>query len=217
MNEFILYNYFRSSASYRVRIALNLKGIQYEYRAVHLTQNGGEQKTAEYTQLNPSAQVPTLVHRGRALAQSMAIIQYLDEIVLEPAFFPKDAFEKARVIQACEIINSGIQPLHNLSLLQELKTRAHFTQDQNTEWTAYFIRKGLKALENLLITTAGTYCFGHTLSAADIFLAPQAFAAARNGVALDEFPVLARVVKNYEALPAFKDASPDVQPDTPKA
>jgi maleylacetoacetate isomerase len=217
MNEFILYNYFRSSASYRVRIALNLKGIQYEYRAVHLTQNGGEQKSTEYTQLNPSAQVPTLVHRGRALGQSMAIIQYLDEIIAEPAFFPKDPFEKARVIQACEIINSGIQPLHNLETLQELKSRAHFDHEQNTDWTAHFIRKGLRALENFLVTTAGNYCFGHELSAADIFLAPQAFAAARNGVALDEFPVIARVVKNYDAVSAFKAASPDAQPDTPKA
>ena len=212
MNEFVLYSYFRSSASYRVRIALNLKGLAYDYRSIHLLKN--EQNAPDYTHLNPISQVPTLIHKGRVLTQSMAIVQYLDDIIAEPPLFPKDPFEKARVIQVCELINSGIQPMHNTGVLSELG-HLGLTPEQRTAWSAHFIRKGLKAIEAFLVQTSGTYCFGHQITAADAFLQPQVFAAGRNGVQVaDEFPMIARIAKGYGEIEAFKLAAPDAQPDS---
>lgn len=216
MNEFVLYSYYRSSASYRVRIALNIKNIPFEYRAVHLLNQGGEQHSDDYRQLNPSREVPTLVHKGRALGQSMAIINYLDQIWPEPRLFPDDPYQRALVIQACEIINSGAQPLHNLRVLQELEKWFEADQKQKNDWAAYWIRYGLESLESLLKMHAGDFCFGHTLTAADCFLAPHIANADRFGVSLQSYPTIARIHKNHSMIDAFKNAAPDVQPDTPK-
>lgn len=216
MSEFILYNYFRSSASQRIRIALNLKNLEYEYRAVHLIDNGGEQNSESYSDLNPSKQVPTLIHKGRALGQSMAIINYLESIVPEPPLFPADFYQKAHVIQVCEIINSGIQPLQNLSVLQELERRYKLSQEDKNHWAAHWIRKGYRALENVLTKTSGNYCFGHAVTAADLFLVPQITTGYRFGVEIEEFTTIARIVKNCNQLEAFQKAAPDVQPDTPE-
>jgi maleylacetoacetate isomerase len=215
MSEFILYSYFRSSASYRVRIALNLKNIAYEYRAVHLLNNGGEQRSDEYRKLNPSEQVPTLIHKGRALGQSMAIVEYLDSVHPSPRLFSEDAFQKALVIQACEIVNSGVQPLHNLIVLQELGKRFSATDEQKNDWTAFWIQRSLLALENFLQPHAGDFCFGHAVTAADCFLMPHLANADRFKVSLAPYPTLKRVRANCDKLAAFQKAAPGVQPDTP--
>lgn len=216
MAELILYSYFRSSASHRVRIALNIKGLAYEYRAVHLIDNGGEQNSDEYRRLNPSQQVPTLVHQGRALGQSMAIIDFLESIEPEPRLFPKDPFARAQVVQACEIINSGIQPLGNLSVVNELEKRASFDQTKKNDWIQHWIHKGMKAFENFVKPYSSQFCFGDEPGAADCFLVPQVFGAIRFGADLSRFPHLVKIHEACMALDAFKAAAPDCQPDTPK-
>lgn len=215
MSDFILYSYFRSSASYRVRIALHLKEIPFEYRGVHLLRNGGEQHHDEYRRLNPSREVPTLVHAGRPIAQSMAIADYLDQVRPEPRLFPPNAYQRALVIQACEIVNSGAQPVHNLRVLQELEAR--FGADQNTknEWCAYWINYGLQALESFLKPHAGNYSFGDAVTAADCFLIPHLANADRFSVEMKPYPTLLRIRKNCESMEAFVRAAPNVQPDTP--
>ncbi len=215
MAEFTLYGYFRSSASHRVRIAMNLKNLKYDYKAVHLINNGGEQHNQEYKKLNPSEQVPTLVHNGKALGQSIAIIQYLDEVSPTSPLFPIDPFEKARVIQFCEIINSGIQPLHNLAVTDELGRRG-LDEKARGEWITHVISKGMSALELFLKDTAGTYCFGGALSAADAFLVPQVFAAKRFNTPTDQYPTVMRVFETCSKLEAFRAAEPMNQPDAPK-
>lgn len=215
MSEFTLYGYFRSSASHRVRIAMNLKNLKYDYKAVHLINNGGEQHNQEYKKLNPSEQVPTLVHNGKALGQSMAIVQYLDDVSPSTPLFPNDPFEKARVIQFCEIINSGIQPLHNLAVTDDLGRRG-LDEKARGEWVIHVISKGLSALESFLKDTAGTYCFGGQLTAADAFLVPQVFSAKRFNTPTDQYPNVMRVFENCCKLEAFKNAEPMNQPDAPK-
>ena len=183
--DFALYNYFRSSASHRVRIALHLKQIDFDYKPVHLLNNGGEQHTGEYTHLNPSHQVPTLIHRcfknesqprenkgrteDRVIGQSMAILDYLDQIAPAPRLFPREPGERALCFQICEIINSGMQPLFNLKVLQELGARFQANQNSKNEWTQLWMNLGLAALEELLLKHAGPYCLGAEVTAADCF------------------------------------------------
>lgn len=215
MTDFILYGYFRSSASHRVRIAMNIKNLKYDYRPVHLINNGGEQNNEEYKKLNPSAQVPTLIHQGRPLGQSVAIIKYLDEVAPSPRLFPNDPYESARVLQFCEIANSGIQPLHNLVVTNELMRRG-LSESAKDEWVNFFISKGLTAMESFLKETAGTYCFGGELTAADAFLVPQIFSAKRFKAPVENYPTLMRVFENCGKLEAFQKSEPARQPDAPK-
>ena len=218
MTDFILYGYWRSSASYRVRIALNLKSVAYEYRAVHLVNGGGEHKRGEYLALNPSAEVPTLVHQGRPIAQSIAIMQYLDDVLSNGLrLFPDPPYDRARVMQACEIVNSGIQPVGNLKVLQELEKRFGADSEAKRAWSAYWIDLGLRAFEKIIAPSAGAFCFGDAPGAADACLAPQAYNALRNGLALDEYPKLANIYKNCLARPEFQRARPEAQPDAPSA
>lgn len=214
-NEFVLYSYFRSSASFRVRIAMNLKGLPYEYKAVHLLNEGGEQFKEDYRELNPSRQVPTLIHQGRAIGQSMAIIDYLDRVKPEPALFPADAFQRALVMQACEIVNSGVQPIHNLKVLQELERSFGADTEDKNEWASLWIEEGCHALEKFLAPRSGRFAFGDTVSAADCFIVPHLANVKRFNVNMAPFPTLARIGENCLALEAFRKAAPDVQPDTP--
>ncbi len=159
------------------------------------------------------AEIPSLVHDGFVLSQSMAILLYLDEIKASPLLFPKDLKLRHKVIQFCENINSGIQPIQNLRVLNALGTEFSANQADKSRWAAYWIHKGLAALELSLENTAGTYCFGGELTAADVFLAPQVYNAKRFSVDLNEFPILKRVYLEVEKLKAFEDALPEKQPD----
>lgn len=220
MKEFALYSYFRSSASYRVRIALGLKGVDYEYRAVHLLNDGGEQLKSEYANLNPSREVPTLVHRiggrERLIGQSVAIIDYLDRIIPQPSLFSEDPSTRAQILQACEIVNSGIQPLHNLRVLKLLSEKFQATEEQKNDWTRHWIRYGLEALEKFLAPHAAEFSFGKLPTAADCFLIPNLANADRFQVDLAPYPTLVRVRKSCDQLAAFVQASPANVPDSPK-
>lgn len=211
----ILYSYFRSSAAFRVRTALHLKGLSFEYRAVHLLKKGGEQYAPGYLALNPIGEVPCLVHQGRALAQSVAILSYLDELGASPRLFPGAPMDRARVLQFCENINAGIHPLQNLKVLKRLQSQWGAGEAETNQWAAHWIRRGFEGLEKFLEATAGTYCFGGQLTAADLFLVPQAFNAHRYGVSLTAFPHIRRIVTTCLGLDAFRKAHPYRQPDTP--
>jgi maleylacetoacetate isomerase/maleylpyruvate isomerase len=214
MHNLILYSYFRSSTAYRVRIALNLKNISYTQKPVHLLEDGGQQYKTEYLALNPTAEVPTLVHDGKIISQSFAIIEYLDEIFPNPAIMPLSAYDRAKVRQICENINCGIHPLTNLKVMQFLNREMGI--QQNEKWQHHWIKKGLEALEKILEKTAGTYAFGGTITCADIFIVPQIFSAERFGVNTNEYPLLKRINEACLNLEAFQLAHPYRQPDTPK-
>ncbi len=221
-SHYTLYNYFRSSASYRVRIAMHLKQIEFDYHSVHLLNGGGEQLQEWYEGLNPIRQVPTLVERNSeskvpvVIAQSMAILDYLDHKHPQTQLFPKDSVQRALCIQICEIINSGMQPLFNLKTFSELTKMFGATQDQKNEWTQLWIHNGLTALERLIQPLNTTFCLGESPTSADCFLVPQLFAAERFGVAVEDYPTLRRISENCEAIPAFRAASPFRQVDTPE-
>lgn len=212
-----LYSYFRSSASYRVRIALHLKGLPFNYNAVHLVNNGGEQNREEYRALNPMGEVPTLVDGDFRIAQSMAIISYLDDLHPDPRLFPAEPKAKARVIQMCEAVNASIQPLQNLKVLQELEHRYGADQTAKESWVQLWVGQGFKGLEALVAEFGGTYCFGGRITAADCFLIPQVVTAKRFQVDLAPYPCLRRVFDACTSLEAFQKADPTRQPDSPKS
>jgi maleylpyruvate isomerase len=200
-----------------VRIALGLKKLPFEYLAVHLMREGGQQHQAGFVALNPNRQVPVLEieENGQLvrLVQSMAIIEYLDERFPEPPLLPASASERAHVRALAELINSGIQPLQNTGTFAELKKHGIETEP----WACLFISKGLGALETLAKPRAGAFMFGDTPSLADLYLVPQLYNARRWGVALEAFPTLTRAEANAQALPAFQAAIPDLQPDAEPA
>lgn len=211
----ILYSYFRSSSAYRVRVAMHLKKIDFDYQAVHLLKDGGQQHALNYRSINPMGQVPLLVDGDVLLTQSMAIIQYLDEKWPEPRLFPLDIAEKHYMIELCEIINSGIQPLQNLSVLQKLEKDFSVDQDAKNNWAQYFITEGFKTLEKRISKTAGTYSVGNSVSALDCFIVPQVFAAIRFGIDMNLYPTIKKVADKLNELEAFKKAHPSNQLDTP--
>jgi maleylacetoacetate isomerase len=221
VKEFVLYSYFRSSASHRVRIAMNLKRIDYEYRAVHLLNNGGEQWQADYAKLNPSREVPALVHTtstgSHTVAQSMAIIDYLDHVRPETPLFPQEPVQRSLVLQACEIVNSGIQPLGNLNVLKTLEEKFGADQTVKNEWVSHWIKHGLGVLEMFLAPRAGQYSFGNSITAADCFLLAQMTTADRFKVSCEPYPTLFAIRANLQSLDAVKRAAPENQPDTPPA
>lgn len=210
-----LYNYWRSSCSWRVRIALAYKNIDYEYVAVHLVQAGGEQYGAAYRAINPMAEVPALVfregNRQRVLSQSLAIIEYLEEAYPTPALLPSDPFDRATVRQLAHVIHAGIQPLHNLVVLNHA---AHHGLDK-VEWAKHFIRRGLLALEQNATRTAGRVLVGDEVSIADLCLVPQLAAARRFEVDLADCPTLQRIEEYLSGLAAFQAAHADKQIDAP--
>jgi maleylpyruvate isomerase len=208
-----LYNYWRSTSSWRVRIALALKGVAYEYVAVHLVRDGGEQHTADYRGKNPMEQVPTLeLDDGTVLRQSLAIIAYLDERYPSPPLMPADLTLRARVREAAEIMNSGMQPLHNLAVLERLRAA---TMDEKA-WTRHFVGRGLLALDAIARERGGRYLVGDAVSLADVCLVPQIYAARRFDVDLTGCPLLVQIADRVGAEPAFAGSHPDRQPDANK-
>ncbi|MCM2355035.1 MAG: maleylacetoacetate isomerase [Pseudobdellovibrio sp.] len=221
MDKLALYNYFRSSTSYRARIALEVKKLPFDYKPIHLLNNGGEQHSAEYHALNPMGGVPTLVHemngKKNVIGQSMAICEYLDEAFPQSyQLFPKDPYKKALVKQFCENINADTHAYGNLRTLQYLEKNFGATEEQKTKWIHYFITAGLTACEKMLEKHSGSFCFGDEITAADLFLVPQIFTSQRFKVPLEAFPYINKIVNHCSSIDAFKKAHPFRQVDTPE-
>ncbi|MFZ3229068.1 MAG: maleylacetoacetate isomerase [Pseudobdellovibrio sp.] len=217
MPKLILYNYFRSSTSYRVRAALEIKKLSYTYKPIHLLNNGGEQNTEAYRKLNPAGGVPTLIHDDKIIAQSMAIIEYLDDAFPQTyQLFPTDVFQKAKVRQFCENINADMHALNNLKVLNYLVKNHNLTDDEKLKWSQHWIDQGFTALEKMAKLTAKDYCFGSVLTAADVLLIPQMVTAERFKADLSGYPTLNHIFKNCMQLPEFKKSHPFVQMDTPE-
>ena len=210
-----LYTFFRSSASYRLRIALNLKGIQCEQAPIHLRRGGGEQLTAAYRAINPQALVPALEDDGRILTQSLAIIEYLDETHPSPPLLPKDPADKAVVRSMALVIACEVHPIQNLRVLNYVKATYHQTDEQVNQWAQHWIDLGLDALQAMIVAQPkrGRFCFGDTPTLADICLIPQLGNARRYGCDLAKYPTILAIEKPCNALPAFADAAPEKQPD----
>jgi maleylpyruvate isomerase len=207
-----LYSYFRSSASYRVRIALNLKNLSYETVPVHLTRDGGRQHTPEFRVINPQARVPALeLSNGVVLTQSLAIIEYLDDIHPEPPFLPTDALERAKSRAIAQLIACDIHPLNNLVALQYLKRQLGHEQRAIDTWYHHWISVGFTALEAML--EPEPYACGARVTLADICLVPQVANARRYKMPLDKFPKIVAVDAACLKLPAFDKARPENQPD----
>jgi maleylpyruvate isomerase len=210
-----LYTFFRSSASYRVRIALNLKGIPYEQAPVHLRRGGGEQLQPPYTTLNPQALVPALEDNGQILTQSLAIIEYLEEKHPNPPLLPKDPAGRALVRSMALIIACEVHPIQNLRVLNYVKSSYNQTDDQVNRWARHWIDLGLTALEQMIAAqpNRGKFCFGNTPTLADICLIPQLGNARRYGCDLSQYPSILSIDGNCMSLAAFADAAPEKQPD----
>lgn len=210
-----LYTFFRSSASYRVRIALNLKGLEAEHVPVHLRRGGGEQFAAPYRAVNPQALLPALEDYGRVLTQSLAIIEYLNERYPKPPLLPEDAADKALVRSMALIVACEIHPIQNLRVLVYLKNNFHLSEDDLNGWARHWIDLGLSALEQMVVTAPrrGKFCFGDTPTMADVFLVPQLANARRFGYDLARVPALLEIETNCLALRAFVDAAPENQAD----
>ena len=208
-----LYSYFRSSAAYRVRIALALKGLAYEYLPVHLIK--GEQRSDGYRALNAQALVPTLVDEQRVFTQSLAIIEYLDERHPRPPLLPDAPAERARVRAIALSIACDIHPLDNTRVLQYLVRTLGVSEDAKNAWYRHWIDLGLAALETQLAgdPATGTFCHGEKPSLADVCLVPQLANARRFDIPLDAYPTLLRIEAACIALPAFAAAAPERQPD----
>jgi maleylpyruvate isomerase len=207
-----LYSYFRSSAAYRVRIALNLKGIAYETIPIHLIKDGGRHRQAEYRAVNPHMRVPALVAPdGEVLIQSPAIIEYLEEIAPDPPLLPKDPIARAHVRALADIVACDIHPLNNLGPLRYLKRELHQDQPAIDAWYHHWVIEGFTALEDLV--RPGPYSFGAEVTLADVFLVPQVANARRLKVPLDAFPKIAGIETACLELSAFDRARPENQPD----
>jgi maleylacetoacetate isomerase len=213
-----LYSYWRSSASWRVRIALELKGLPYDYVAVHLVRDGGEQHGSNYRAVNPQGRVPTLEYGGVRITQSLAIIEWLEETHPEPALLPSDAAGRARVRSLAQIIASDIQPLQNLAVTQYLAGPMAMPEASVRQWLLEWIGRGMSALESRLAhdRDTGRYCHGDLPGMADACLVPQCYSAARFGADPGDYPTIARIHAACLELPAFARAAPDRQPDAPR-
>lgn len=207
-----LYSYFRSSAAYRVRIALNYKGLPYEMTSIHLTKDGGRQRSPEFKMVNPQMRVPALeLSSGEVLTQSLAIIEYLDEINPERPLLPADALERAKVRAVAQLIACDIHPLNNLVALQYLKRTLKHEQPEIDAWYHHWVIEGFTALEKMI--TPQPYTCGAHVTLADICLIPQIYNARRLKVPLDNFPKIVAVETACLKLPAFDKARPENQPD----
>lgn len=210
-----LYTYFRSSAAYRVRIALNLKRIDYQAVPVHLVKGGGEQKSADYLALNPQGLVPVLDVDGQVLTQSLAIMEYLDETHPDPALLPADALGRARVRAIAQAIACDIHPINNLRVLRYLGGTLGLDQAAKDTWYRHWVETGLQAVEAMLAgdRRTGAFCHGDQPSLADCCLVPQVFNAKRFNCDLTALPTIGRIVDHCQEIEAFSRAAPDRQPD----
>ena len=207
-----LYTYFRSSAAYRVRIALNLKGLPYEMVAIHLTKDGGRQRTPEFRAVNPQMRVPALaLSSGEVLTQSLAIIEYLDDIHPEPPLLPADALERAKVRSVAQMIACDIHPLNNVGPLRYLKNQLGQEQSKIDGWYHHWILDGFEAIEAMI--RPAPYACGSEVTLADICLVPQVANARRLKVPLDRFPKIVAADTACARIAAFEQARPENQPD----
>jgi maleylacetoacetate isomerase len=210
-----LYTYFRSSAAYRVRIALNLKHLDYAAIPVHLLRAGGEQYDAGYAGVNPQKLVPTLDTGAGLLTQSLAILEYLEEIAPVPPLLPADAVGRAQVRSLALVVACEIHPLNNLRVLNYLRDELAIEKDRRDAWYRHWIDLGLSAFEQLLTRTShgGAFCYGDAPTLADCCLVPQVFNARRFGCPLDSFPNIQRIDAHCASLAAFQRAAPAAQAD----
>ena len=208
-----LYSYFRSSAAYRVRIALNLKGLPAEIVPVHLVKNGGEQHSAEYRQLNASELVPTLIDDTFALSQSLSILEYLDEKYPEPALLPKQIQQRALIRAFSQNIACDIHPLNNLRVLQYLQNVFALSEGEKSTWYKHWIELGMRSLEAQLTESNGQFCFGEQATFADCCLIPQVYNAKRFNIDVSTFPKIESIYQHCMTLDAFQQAAPEAQID----
>lgn len=210
-----LYSYFRSSASFRVRIALALKGLAYDYAPVHLVKGGGQQFAGEFKAMNPAALVPVLDDDGTVLTQSLAIIEYLEETRPEPPLLPGEAAGRARVRAIALSIACEIHPLNNLRVLGYLNKTLGVAEEQRNAWYRHWVETGLATVEAMLAgdPRTGSFCHGDVPTLADVLLVPQIFNAQRFDCRLDHVPTVMRIHRHCLTLPAFAESVPALQPD----
>lgn len=210
-----LFTYFRSSAAYRVRIALNLKGLGYDAVPVHLVRDGGQHLASEYRAINPSGLVPAFQDDAITLTQSMAILEYLEEAYPDVPLLPKGAVARAHVRELAQIVACDIHPVNNLRVLKYLVKQLGQDEQAKTDWYRHWVIEGFQSLEAHLARhlDTGTFCYGHTPTIADCFLVPQVFNAQRFDIDVTAYPTISRINDMCVDLPAFKAAHPAQQPD----
>jgi len=210
-----LYTYWRSTAAYRVRIALNIKTMQYEQVPVHLTKDGGEQHQGQYRAKNPQGLVPTLMDGGKLITQSLAIVEYLEEKQASPSLLPNEPSARARVRSLAQLIACEVHPLNNLRVLQYLSNEVGVSDSQKTAWYHHWLAEGLGAMEMRLANESdtGQFCHGDEPGLADLCLVPQLYNARRFDFPLDDFPTLVEIDARCRDLDAFRAAAPEAQPD----
>ena len=216
--ELRLYSYWRSSAAYRVRIGLNLKGLSYETVPVHLLRDGGEQLQSAYAATNPQKLVPVLEHGQRAYRQSLAILEYLDEVWPTPPLLPATARDRARIRALAQLVACDVHPLNNLRVLRYFEHEWHVPQPERDVWVRHWIEQGFAAFEAMLQDhpATGSFCDGHSPTLADCCLVPQVYNARRFGVDLSPYPTLVAIERACLELPEFQAAAPERQPDAPR-
>lgn len=210
-----LYSYYRSSAAYRVRIALNIKNLTYEYQAIPLKQSGDNVFIQQYSPINPQRMVPVLQDNGNRIYQSLAIMEYLEEVYPEISILPKAHLDKAYVRGIAQIIACDIHPLNNLRVLRFLENECHVNEDEKLHWYRHWVSEGLMAIETILKSAhhVGKCCYHDMPTMADMCLIPQVYNAKRFQCALENYPIINRIYDYCITLPAFIEAAPENQPD----
>ncbi|MDE1317992.1 maleylacetoacetate isomerase [Vibrio aestuarianus] len=213
MADITLYGYWRSSAAYRVRIALNLKKLTYKPVPIHLVKSGGVQHSPEFSALNPSELIPVLADGELCINQSLTIIEYLDDVYPDIRLIPESGKEKYLVKSLAQDITIDIHPLNNLRVLQYLTAELGVSESQKSDWYRHWFQTGFHGLEKKLAQVAGTHCVGDQISLVDVCLVPQVYNAERFSLDISQFPNIERITANLRAHPAFIAAEPESQPD----